>query len=715
MMEDRANILRQMKVCRFCLCNEEADLLNIHEKHPQDPEITIPLPSLPLRIMGCIAIEVIQNDGMPQYICKSCCHLTTQAYIFKMNCRKADDALKLFLVTGQLSKPYMQNVVQIKVQLAPDKFITVVNEKSNTTTIQQEFENNKEIEVEFQEMEQHETERELYHSNDEADSSNDLVSKYKGVEKVETSIFSCEYCEKTFPLKQLLDLHVTQHNRERNFTCDICKCKFYTKYDLQKHIRTHNSIKEFSCSLCDKTFNREPLLRRHIKTHDDDEPKFSCQVCNVTFLRKELLEYHMEKHNRKKTFNCKICNKSFVFKQGLERHEAVHSNNKPHKCNYCDASFISAIKLTRHITSHAGLRPYPCKLCGRTFLLSHHLTRHMRGHYATNDSIGPHKCHICSMSFRTSEILINHSAIHSMVNLKCVICNTTFETAELVKEHITTHLTGLPYSCGKCEYSFETETQLEEHELDHAEMEYEEQIEKEVFKGSLGDVDEDGDEEGDEENGTAEDEAMHFTIDVDSPELTLQLTQKSSEKKPEEDVNRQRIEFLKDEIESEEETQEEVDDEEMEVIEIEPIKPIVRQEGTKVYQRRNALNKNQSGVSSSPLRPTSAETSQQIATKLLETSSDSTTLPDNKLKMGDKVVKVQKFIFTKDEMKAMAKQGILEVRGGQVVLKSAGQQVLNASLRPMQKNEIDSLLDKRTNSRVQVKKFDRKSDKSIST
>ncbi|XP_057661672.1 zinc finger protein 26-like [Diorhabda carinulata] len=709
-MEDRANILRQMKVCRFCLCNEETDLLNIHEKHPQDPEIPIPLPSLPLRIMGCIAIEVIQNDGMPQYICKSCCHLTTQAYIFKMNCKKADDALKLFLVTGQLSKPYMQNAVQIKVQLAPDKFITVVNEneKSNAATIQQEFENNKEIEVEFQDGEQHETERVLYNTNDEAEATNDSVSKYTEVEKVETSIFPCEYCEKTFPLKQLLDLHMSQHSRERNFICEICKCKFYTKYDLQKHIRTHNPIKEFSCSLCDKTFNREPLLRRHIKTHDK-EPKFTCQVCNVAFLRKELLEYHMEKHNKKKAFTCKICNKSFVFKQGLERHEAVHSNNKPHKCNYCDASFISAIKLTRHITSHAGLRPYPCKLCGRTFLLSHHLTRHMRGHYATNDSIGPYKCHICSMSFRTSEILINHSAIHSMVNLKCVICNTTFETAELVKEHITTHLSGLPYSCGKCEYSFETEMQLEEHELDHAEMEYEEQIEKEVFKGSSVDGVDD-----DEQNDTAEDEAMHFTIDVDNPELTLQLTQKSTEKKSE-DVNRQRIEFLKDEVDLEEDVQEEGGDEEMEVVESEPIKPIVRQEGTKVYQRRNAFNKNLPDVSSNPLKPTPAETVQQTATTAHDTLLDSTTLQDNKVKMGDKIVKVQKFIFTKDEMKAMAKQGILEVKGGQVVLKSAGQQILNASLKPMQKNEIDSLLDKRINSGVQVRKFDRKSDNSVDT
>lgn len=68
---------------------------------------------------------------------------------------------------------------------------------------------------------------------------------------------------------------------------------------------------------------------------------------------------------------------------------------------------------------------------------------------------------------------------------RCVICNTSFATAQLVKEHITTHLAGLPFPCEKCDYSFETSEQLEEHEFKHAEMEYEEQIEKEVIKEAI--------------------------------------------------------------------------------------------------------------------------------------------------------------------------------------------------------------------------------------
>ncbi len=48
----------------------------------------------------------------------------------------------------------------------------------------------------------------------------------KVADPVETNVFPCPYCERSFPLKQLLDIHVTNHTRERKFSCEICqKCK----------------------------------------------------------------------------------------------------------------------------------------------------------------------------------------------------------------------------------------------------------------------------------------------------------------------------------------------------------------------------------------------------------------------------------------------------------------------------------------------------------
>lgn len=53
-MEGRANILRAMNICRFCL-NEDGPLTNIYDRQIQDTKQTVPLP---LQLMACVAIEV---------------------------------------------------------------------------------------------------------------------------------------------------------------------------------------------------------------------------------------------------------------------------------------------------------------------------------------------------------------------------------------------------------------------------------------------------------------------------------------------------------------------------------------------------------------------------------------------------------------------------------------------------------------------------------
>lgn len=46
---------------------------------------------------------------------------------------------------------------------------------------------------------------------------------------IPTDCFPCPHCDRTFPLKQLLDLHVPIHSREKNFECGECIRKFFTK------------------------------------------------------------------------------------------------------------------------------------------------------------------------------------------------------------------------------------------------------------------------------------------------------------------------------------------------------------------------------------------------------------------------------------------------------------------------------------------------------
>ena len=295
---------------------------------------------------------------------------------------------------------------------------------------------------------------------------NSETDPLKNAHPVETNVFPCPCCERSFPLKQLLDIHQLNHDRDRKFLCEVCNKGFFSKYDLGKHMLIHTGEKPFVCVVCQKAFSRSTLLRRHEKIHID-QPKFLCVYCERPFLSKEELDKHTANHLKNRPFVCKVCGKGFAFKQGLERHEAVHSNDKQHKCEYCDQSFSTQSKLARHLTAHAGSRPYPCRLCPKSYLLSHHLTRHMRSHKEADS--GSYKCLECEEVFQNRDELIYHSAVHATESLTCPLCKEHFEDIEKVTEHIKSHTEGDQFACEFCDSIFVTEDKLQAHsDTEHA-------------------------------------------------------------------------------------------------------------------------------------------------------------------------------------------------------------------------------------------------------
>ncbi|XP_055637094.1 RE1-silencing transcription factor-like [Toxorhynchites rutilus septentrionalis] len=281
----------------------------------------------------------------------------------------------------------------------------------------------------------------------------------KNAPPVETYVFPCTECERSFPLRQLLEIHMQNHTRERNHPCEMCDKRFFSKYDLAKHNLTHTGERPFVCVICKSAFSRSTLLTRHQKVHKD-QPKFLCIYCERTFLSNEELQKHTENHQKKRPFQCDKCPKSFAYKQGLERHEVTHETNLPFSCEHCNLSFATAGKLARHLTAHAGSRPYPCRMCSRAFMLSHHLTRHVRSHQGGR---GAYKCNDCSSIFNSQDELIYHSAVHATESLTCPLCRDHFDTLELVTEHIKQHSEGIQYACDYCDLLFTTAERLDSH------------------------------------------------------------------------------------------------------------------------------------------------------------------------------------------------------------------------------------------------------------
>lgn len=55
----------------------------------------------------------------------------------------------------------------------------------------------------------------------------------------------------------------------------------------------------------------------------------------------------------------------------------------------------------------------------------------------------------------------------------------------------------------------------------------------------------------------------------------------------------------------------------------------------------------------------------------------------------------------------------MEIKNGQVVLKNAGHPILNATLKPVRKTEIESLLEKKSEPKIQLKQYQKKTERTI--
>ncbi|OAD62819.1 hypothetical protein WN48_07486 [Eufriesea mexicana] len=449
-MENRPAPLRSRRVCRFCLTESEP-LSFIYERDHSKP-FQVPLT---LQIMSCVAIEVYAADGMPQMICNMCRWNLDRSYKFKLQCKKADEALRAYPLSGVLPRPFppipndppdMNNKrpSEQRPQNEGSKKPRVDNGDRERRETQErdrdrERERDRQVEKQRDKEDQHDFYEEEQDAGSEGDQDTNSTKEERKFEPGEIRVHACDQCDRTFPLRQALALHIQRAHRDRNYKCTECDRMFFSKYDLGKHMTTHSEEKPFSCPICNKQFSRANLLQRHEKVHRD-ELRYGCQHCDREFFTTEELEKHEDSvHKKEKPFQCNICNKRFTYKQGLERHEVLHNEDKTFVCEYCKEAFRTSTKLARHLTTHAGHRPYLCKLCPRSFLLSHHLTRHMRTHSVEKR----HVCEDCGKAFKRKESLEVHQLTHTKrtgMGLTCAVCQESCRNRADYVTHIKQHI-----------------------------------------------------------------------------------------------------------------------------------------------------------------------------------------------------------------------------------------------------------------------------------
>ncbi|CAH0557098.1 unnamed protein product [Brassicogethes aeneus] len=343
---------------------------------------------------------------------------------------------------------------------------------------------------------------------------NTLVEVIDGLVKsqqniMKRDIWNCKFCGKLESNVTVFTLHLLEHYRlQLKKHCELCKATFNSYKNLQKHMklihstnRIKNAPKETSSiplikgsmqckdvslggpllnvilndSLDNSNFliqKNEELNQFNLANIDNHNTLMDTENFNVDNLLndnvKELDHFNFELKDAEEDIVCDICLKVFVSLRSLIRHLGLHTGK--YFCKECNKIFSHKENLDTH-KCNAFYR-HRCTYCSKVFVQKKYLNRHI-----TVRHFKKYACSKCSHSYQSKTDLVNHEceAKNRERNVTCGKCGKQFFHERALKIHSKIHETKVvevKFICEFCPKIFTNKVSFNVHAQTHEEPKY---------------------------------------------------------------------------------------------------------------------------------------------------------------------------------------------------------------------------------------------------
>ncbi|XP_051479990.1 zinc finger protein 142 isoform X3 [Apus apus] len=272
----------------------------------------------------------------------------------------------------------------------------------------------------------------------------------------------CSTCKETFPTREALEEHKTQHFSHR---CELCSFAAKERQQLVRHyVESHEPAapqdKPLHCPFCDFACCHQLVFDQHMKGHGGTRV-YKCSDCEYTTKNRQKITWHIRIHTGEKPYKCHLCKYACADPSRLKYHMRIHKEERKYLCPDCGYKCKWVNQLKYHMTKHTGLKPYRCDEC----------------EYCTNraDALRVHKetrhrearsfiCEQCGKAFKTRFLLKTHLKKHSEEKpYVCNACGRAFRWAAGLRHHYLTHTNEHPFFCRYCPYKAKQKFQVIKH------------------------------------------------------------------------------------------------------------------------------------------------------------------------------------------------------------------------------------------------------------